>query len=190
MPWAKTMLGLFCSGIVISSNEMTNLRYYLNVLANIPHILFVDCSLSRSITCVLLTLIALILTISAIAFARCQLAHAQAGGIDSDSETLSFENWNDASGSRFSWDGVVRADRRTRLAERGRSSIGLPKATVSRRLAGLERSIGTALLKRSSRALSLTEPGRRYFERVQLIVREAEAAQSEIETANSVPSGT
>ena len=75
------------------------------------------------------------------------------------------------------------------LSAAGRS-IGLPKATVSRRLAGLERSIGTALLKRSSRALSLTEPGRRYFERVQLIVREAEAAQSEIETANSVPGGT
>src|SRR5258708_3620628 len=75
------------------------------------------------------------------------------------------------------------------LSAAGRS-VGLPKATVSRRLAVLERSIGAALLKRSSRALSLTEPGRRYFERVQLIVREAEAAQSEIETANSVPSGT
>src|SRR5258708_13000805 len=72
------------------------------------------------------------------------------------------------------------------LSAAGRS-VGLPKATVSRRLVVLERSIGAALLKRSSRALSLTEPGRRYFERVQPIVREAAAAQSEIETANSVP---
>src|SRR5438874_537255 len=94
--------------------------------ADMPHIFFVDYRLSRIITCVLLTLIALILTISAIAFARCQLAHAQAGGIDSDSENPSFENWNDASGSRFSWDGVVRADRRTRLAERGRSEHRAP----------------------------------------------------------------
>jgi len=75
------------------------------------------------------------------------------------------------------------------LSAAGRS-VGLPKATVSRRLAVLERSIGTALLQRSTRALSLTDAGRRFFERVQPIVRDAEAAQSEIETANSVPSGT
>src|ERR1700720_1753250 len=54
-------------------------------------------------------------------FCTLQLAHAQAGGVDSDSETPSFEDWNDASGSRFSRDGVVRADRRTRLPERGGS---------------------------------------------------------------------
>jgi DNA-binding transcriptional LysR family regulator len=75
------------------------------------------------------------------------------------------------------------------LSAAGRS-IGLPKATVSRRLAVLESSIGTALLKRSTRALSLTDAGQRFFERVQRIVRDAEAAQSEIEAANSVPSGT
>src|SRR5260370_2316121 len=75
------------------------------------------------------------------------------------------------------------------LSAAGRS-VGLPKATVSRRLAVLERSIGTALLKRSSRALSLTDAGQRYFGRVQPTVREAEAEQSEIETANSAPSGT
>src|SRR5712691_301434 len=59
-------------------------------------------------------------------FCTLQLAHAQAGGVDSDSETPSFEDWNDASGSRFSRDGVVRADRRTRLAERGRSERRAP----------------------------------------------------------------
>lgn len=75
------------------------------------------------------------------------------------------------------------------LSAAGRS-IGLPKATVSRRLAVLESSIGTALLQRSTRALSLTDAGRSFFERVQPIVHDAEAAQSEIETASSVPSGT
>jgi DNA-binding transcriptional LysR family regulator len=53
----------------------------------------------------------------------------------------------------------------------------------------LEASVGSALLKRSTRALSLTDAGRRFFERVQPIVREAEAAQSEIRTANREPSG-
>jgi DNA-binding transcriptional LysR family regulator len=75
------------------------------------------------------------------------------------------------------------------LSAAGRS-VGLPKATVSRRLAVLERSIGTALLQRSTRALSLTDAGRSFFERVQPIVHDAEAARSEFETVNSVPSGT
>src|SRR5271156_3888933 len=48
------------------------------------------------------------------------------------------------------------------LSAAGRS-VGLPKATVSRRLAVLERSIGTALLQRSTRALSLTDAGRRFI---------------------------
>ena len=75
------------------------------------------------------------------------------------------------------------------LSAAGRGA-GLPKSTVSRRLAVLESSIGTALLNRSTRALSLTDAGRRFFARVQPIVHEAEAAQSEIETAGSTPSGT
>ncbi len=74
------------------------------------------------------------------------------------------------------------------LSAAGRK-LGLPKATVSRRLALLEASIGAPLLKRSTRALSLTDTGRRFFERVQPIVHEAEVAQSEIRTANTVVSG-
>jgi DNA-binding transcriptional LysR family regulator len=68
-------------------------------------------------------------------------------------------------------------------------SLRLPKATVSRRLALLEASIGAPLLMRSTRALSLTDTGRRFFDRVQPIVREAEAAQSEARTATTEPSG-
>lgn len=74
------------------------------------------------------------------------------------------------------------------LTAAGRS-LGLPKATVSRRLALLEASIGAPLLMRSTRALSLTDTGRRFFDRVQPIVREAEAAQSEVRTATTEPSG-
>ena len=74
------------------------------------------------------------------------------------------------------------------LSAAGRS-LGLPKATISRRLALLEASIGAPLLMRSTRALSLTDAGRRFFERVQPIVREAEAAQSEIRTATTEPNG-
>lgn len=49
--------------------------------------------------------------------------------------------------------------------------------------------MGTPLLARSTRALSMTDAGERLFERVQPIVHEAEAAQSEIMSANTEPSG-
>jgi DNA-binding transcriptional LysR family regulator len=68
-------------------------------------------------------------------------------------------------------------------------ALGLPKATVSRRLVQLEASIGTLLLARSTRALSVTDAGRRFFERVQPIVHEAQAAHAEIMSASSEPSG-
>jgi DNA-binding transcriptional LysR family regulator len=74
------------------------------------------------------------------------------------------------------------------LSAAGRS-LGLPKATVSRRLALLEASLGAPLLMRSTRALSLTDTGRRFFDRVQPIVHDAEAAQSEVRTATTEPSG-
>ena len=44
-------------------------------------------------------------------------------------------------------------------------ALGLPKATVSRRLAMLEKRIGAPLIARSTRAISLTDAGRRLYER-------------------------
>ncbi len=66
---------------------------------------------------------------------------------------------------------------------------GLPKATVSRRLVLLERQAGRPLLARSTRSIALTDAGRRYYERVRLIVQEAEAAQAELTAGNAEPSG-
>jgi DNA-binding transcriptional LysR family regulator len=74
------------------------------------------------------------------------------------------------------------------LSAAGRA-LGLPKATISRRLVQLEALIGTPLLARSTRALSMTDAGKRFFERAQPIVHEAEAAQSETMSANTEPSG-
>ena len=68
--------------------------------------------------------------------------------------------------------------------------LGLPKATISRQLALMEQRMGAPLLLRSTRALSLTDTGRRYFERVRPIVRDAELAQVEALAEHAIPSGT
>lgn len=46
-------------------------------------------------------------------------------------------------------------------------ALGLPKSTVSRRLADLELLLRTSLFRRSTRALSLTDEGRRIYEMAQ-----------------------
>lgn len=64
-----------------------------------------------------------------------------------------------------------------------------PKATVSRKIAELELELGARLLNRTTRALSLTDVGRRYLEHAQRIVSELEAAQSSVDEAQAEPLG-
>lgn len=47
----------------------------------------------------------------------------------------------------------------------------MDKSAVSRRLKGLELRLGTKLLNRSTRTLSLTDAGRSYYERAQVLLR-------------------
>ena len=68
-------------------------------------------------------------------------------------------------------------------------ALGTPKATVSRRLAELERQAGAPLLARSTRALTLTDLGRRHYDRVRDLVHEARAAQAELLAGSFEPSG-
>jgi DNA-binding transcriptional LysR family regulator len=74
------------------------------------------------------------------------------------------------------------------LSAAGRA-LSMPKATVSRQLELLEKRLGAPLLRRSTRALSLTDLGRHYFERVRPIVHDAQAAQTEALAQHSTPSG-
>jgi DNA-binding transcriptional LysR family regulator len=74
------------------------------------------------------------------------------------------------------------------LSAAGRA-LGVPKATLSRRLAELERSLGTALLRRTTRAQSLTAAGRALYDRVATLLIEAERAASDIQVASEEPAG-
>src|SRR3954469_16790595 len=58
--------------------------------------------------------------------------------------------------------------------------LRLSKSVVSERLAELERSLGTALLHRTTRRLALTEDGAAFLERAARITREVEEAAADM----------
>ena len=72
---------------------------------------------------------------------------------------------------------------------RASEASGIPIATLSRRIATLEKRVGARLFERTTRRLSLTEPGKRYLERCEHIVQEAGIAHEVLKDAVEKPSG-
>ena len=58
--------------------------------------------------------------------------------------------------------------------------LGLSKSVVSARLSDLERSLGVKLIRRTTRALTLTEEGGAFYGRAQQILRDVETTANEI----------
>lgn len=69
------------------------------------------------------------------------------------------------------------------------NNLGIPKSTLSRQVAELERSLGLQLLSRTTRKVELTEAGKLYFARCQRIVSEAQIAHEELQKLVETPSG-
>lgn len=63
---------------------------------------------------------------------------------------------------------------------RAMSVLGISKAAVSRHVAELEQHLETRLLQRTTRRLSLTAEGQRYFERCKEVLAAVHEAESEI----------
>lgn len=74
------------------------------------------------------------------------------------------------------------------FAPAGRA-LGLPKSTLSRRLAALEERLGVRLIQRSTRRFTVTEIGQTYYEHCKAMLVEAEAAQAAIELTRAEPRG-
>jgi len=68
-------------------------------------------------------------------------------------------------------------------------ALGLPKSTVSRRLSKYERPLGIALFNRSTRALSLTDEGVRYYEIAKPVVDAAMDVSRSMMERTAEPSG-
>ena len=68
--------------------------------------------------------------------------------------------------------------------------LAMPKTTVSRRIAALEREVGVRLLQRTTRSLNLTDAGRLYYEQSSRGLRTIEEANLRLAEARAEPSGT
>jgi len=66
---------------------------------------------------------------------------------------------------------------------------GRPKATLSRRVAELETSLGLRLLERGARTLKLTEEGRSLHERTGALLNEIDEAATDIAAGGATPRG-
>jgi DNA-binding transcriptional LysR family regulator len=67
--------------------------------------------------------------------------------------------------------------------------LDLPKSTISRRVMRLEQQLGVKLLHRDARKLSLTSPGKRFYDSVFKAVEALDLATLELKKSSSEPSG-
>src|ERR1700722_10129684 len=68
--------------------------------------------------------------------------------------------------------------------------LDLSTAMVSKHVMQVEKRLGVRLLNRNSRTLSLTEPGKVYFERTKTILDDLEETELELGSLGTVPRGT
>lgn len=67
--------------------------------------------------------------------------------------------------------------------------LGITKAAISKRIVQLEQHLGAQLLHRTTRKLSLTEAGRRYFEYAQIALQAAQEAEDVVTQLQGEPKG-
>lgn len=74
------------------------------------------------------------------------------------------------------------------FAPAGRA-LGVPKSTLSRRVAVLEARLGAQLIHRTTRSVSVTELGQEYYRHCVAMLVEADAAQEAVERRLAQPQG-
>ncbi|MGB8078527.1 MAG: LysR family transcriptional regulator, partial [Gallionella sp.] len=80
---------------------------------------------------------------------------------------------------------IVEQETMVRAAEH----LGMPKATVSRRLTNLEAALGQRLLLRTTRRLTLTEFGQEFLEHCRRVAEEVAATQDFVRSREERPRG-
>ncbi|HEX7114651.1 MAG TPA: LysR family transcriptional regulator [Steroidobacter sp.] len=82
-----------------------------------------------------------------------------------------------------------------RVAERGNLSavareLGVGQSTVTRQLRELEEALGVALLSRTTRRVTMTDEGSRYYANCVQILRMVDQASEEVRSTRGAPAGT
>jgi DNA-binding transcriptional LysR family regulator len=67
--------------------------------------------------------------------------------------------------------------------------LAMPKATVSAKVARLEKRLGLSLIQRTTRKLRVTEAGEQYFRHCAEAIREVEVAEATLQSTSGKPSG-
>lgn len=67
--------------------------------------------------------------------------------------------------------------------------LEVPRATIGRRLSRLESRLGTRLLRRTTRSLSLTEAGETFYRQAQLILEAIARAETSVKRADNLMRG-
>jgi DNA-binding transcriptional LysR family regulator len=73
---------------------------------------------------------------------------------------------------------------------RAAAELGVPRATIGRRLARLEQRLGTRLLRRTTRSLRLTEAGDLFYRHARIVLDAVAQAQASVRTTDKVMRGT
>jgi DNA-binding transcriptional LysR family regulator len=68
-------------------------------------------------------------------------------------------------------------------------ALGVPKSSISRRIARLETDIGVRLLERSTRRFSVTEIGQEFYGHCRAVIADAEAAEEMVAKVHAEPTG-
>lgn len=79
---------------------------------------------------------------------------------------------------------------RTRSFTAAAANLEMPASTLSRRISGLERSLGLPLLTRTTRRVDVTDAGADYFARCAHLVEEARVAHEQVGRGAQVATGT
>jgi len=73
---------------------------------------------------------------------------------------------------------------------RAAAELGAPRATIGRRLARLEERLGVRLLRRSTRALALTDAGDAFYRHARIVLDAVEQAEASVRMSDEVIRGT
>jgi LysR family transcriptional regulator for bpeEF and oprC len=78
---------------------------------------------------------------------------------------------------------------KARSFSRAAETLQIPKSTLSRQVADLEKAMGLRLLSRTTRKVELTDAGELYLSRCERIVAEAQGVHEELQHLVQIPTG-